>query len=115
MTNMTRKISRPRLVLVILFVFALFSTLSYRLFLYRPVPEILKTEIYRVSGGWGYKILVKERVFIDQPFIPGFPGRKPFPDKKSASQAAGMIKTKMIQGNKPVLTREDIRKLGINP
>jgi len=112
---MKKKINRPWLILFTIFVLTLLSALSFRLFLHSPAPEILKTETYRVSGGWGYKILVQERVFIDQPFIPGSPGKKPFPDRKSASRAAGTVKSRMIHGEKPVLTREDIRKLGIDP
>lgn len=115
MTNMKRMISRPWLILITLSVLALLSALSYRLFLHSSAPETLKTEIYRVSGGWGYKILVQEQILIEQPFIPGSPGKKPFPDKRSASRAAGMVKSRMIHGEKPALTREDILELGIDP
>lgn len=111
---MKKKISRLRLILLISFAVALFSLITYRIFYYNPGSDILKVETYRVSGGWGYKILLDDRVYIDQPFIPGFPGKMPFPDRRSALQAAKMVKTKMIQGNIPHLSREEIQKLGID-
>jgi len=40
---------------------------------------------YRVSGGgWGYQLSLKNKVFIDQSFIPVIEGKKPFPTRESA-------------------------------
>jgi len=111
---MKRKISRLRLILLISFAVALFSIITYRAFFYIPASDIVNVETYRVSEGWGYKILLDDRVYIDQPFIPGLPGRKPFPDQKSALKAAGMVKVKLVQGDVHHISREDIQKLGID-
>ena len=111
---MKRKISRFRLILLIAFAFALLSIITCLVFFNNPVSDILKIETYRVPGGWAYKILLDDRVYIDQPFIPGLPGKKPFPDQKSALQAAKIVKTKMIQGNIPHFSREDMNKLDMD-
>ena len=111
---MKRKISRFRLILLISFAVVLLSIITCRIFFYIPVSDIVKVETYRVTGGWAYKILLNDRVYIDQPFIPGLPGKKPFPDQKSALQAAKIVKTKMIQGNIPHFSRDDMQKLDID-
>jgi hypothetical protein len=113
MTNITRK-TKVYPILIFSLSFALFSLIVYRGFFYTPASDILQVQTFRVSGGWGYKIIVGDKVFIDQPFIPVLQGKKPFPDRKSALRAAKTIKAKMLLGKLPNLSREDIQKIGID-
>lgn len=69
---------------------------------------------FQVPGGWGYKIKIKGKVFINQPFIPVFPGKNPFPNKRSAKKVGTIVKEKLIHHQRPALTAEDIRKTGLD-
>lgn len=94
--------------MLVAFSIALISIVTYRTFFNGPASDPLYVETYRISGGWGYKILLDDRVYIDQPFVPGLPGKKPFPDRRSALQAGKMVRTRLAQGRIPRLTREDL-------
>jgi hypothetical protein len=111
--SITKRTNRFR-VLYISLTLVILSLVAYRVFFYTPVPEILKVETFRISGGWGYRVFVRQQLFIDQPFIPGIPGKKPFPDRRSALRAAKTVKAKMLQGQRPTLTRDDILKTGVD-
>jgi hypothetical protein len=86
----------------------------YRIASHYHVSGHLKAEVYRVAGGWGYRVIAGDRIYIDQPFIPGMQGKKPFPDSKSALKAANTVKSKLIHHKRPALTREDLIKAGID-
>lgn len=76
----------------------------------------IEVRTYRVPEGWGYQILVKDKVYIDQPFIPVFQGRVAFPDRKSARRTGNLVKHKLLNHKQPTLTKDDIRSLGLeNP
>jgi hypothetical protein len=74
----------------------------------------VKVTTCQVAGGWGYQISVDGKVYIDQPFIPVIPGRKAFPDKKSAFRTGNLVKQKLLHQQPPTLTREDFEKLGLD-
>ena len=83
-----------------------------------PKSQAGKIEVrtYRVPEGWGYQIVVRDKVYIDQPFIPVLQGRVAFPDRKSARRAGNLVKQKMINHKQPTITRDDLRNLGLeNP
>jgi hypothetical protein len=109
----TRKIKGYRLLFISIAI-VLLSVVAYQVFFHARTSDTLKIETFRVSGGWGYNIVTRGRVFIYQPFIPGIPGKKPFPDRKSALGAAKMVKSKLEQGKLPSLTPEDILKTGLD-
>jgi hypothetical protein len=95
--------------------FVLLAAFLFYILLYRSKrSDEVKVRTYEVSGGWGYQVVVKGSVVIDQPFIPVLPGRKVFPDKRSASRAGNMVRRKLIQHKMPALTRKDIQKLGLD-
>jgi hypothetical protein len=69
---------------------------------------------YKVSDGWGYQIIIKEKVLIDQPFIPGLPGKKAFPDKKSAARTGKIVLERLINHQSPTITKEDFKEIGLD-
>jgi hypothetical protein len=108
----TRKTKRN--ILVLLFVaIAVITLIAYRVFL-SPSSETLNVKTFRVSGGWGYEISIRQKPYIYQPFIPAIPGRKPFPDRMSALRAAKTVKAKLLRGQRPDLTLEDVLKTGVD-
>ena len=108
----TKKTKRYRLVLLSLAI-AVLSLIAYRVFL-GPSTETLHVKTFRVSGGWGYQINIHQKLYIYQPFIPAVPGKKPFPNRMTALRAAKTVKAKLLRGQRPDLTMDDILKTGVD-
>jgi hypothetical protein len=108
----TKKTKRNRLLLLSLAI-AVLSLIAYRVFL-SPSTETLNVKTFRVSGGWGYQISIHQRLYIYQPFIPAIPGKKPFPSRMTALRAAKTVKAKLLQGQRPDLTIDEIMKIGVD-
>jgi undecaprenyl pyrophosphate phosphatase UppP len=107
------KKTKVRFLILLLAGAALAVLIIFRNQIVHPAPDTLKVTTFRVSGGWGFDVIVKGKIYIHQPFIPGVPGAKPFPDRKSALRAAKMVRAKMMTGRPPALTREDLVSIGI--
>jgi hypothetical protein len=101
-----------RLLLLALAV-AVLSLIAYRVFL-SPSTETLNVKTFRVSGGWGYQIFMHQKPYIYQPFIPVIPGKKPFPSRLTALRAAKTVKAKLLRGQRPDLTFDEILKTGVD-
>lgn len=112
MMNTTKKTKRYRLVLLSLAI-AVLSLIGYRVFL-RPSTETLNVKTFRVSGGWGYQIYIHQKLYIYQPIIPAVPGKKPFPNRMTALRAAKTVKAKLLRGQRPDLTMDDVLKTGVD-
>lgn len=72
-------------------------------------------EIFAVADGFGYQILNGDRVLIKQDFIPVIPGKRPFSTADDAKMLAELVLKKLSQGESPVLTQQEIERLGIKP
>ncbi len=107
-----KKIKKYWLLLLSLAI-AVFFLIAYHAY-FNPSTETLNVKTFRVSGGWGYQIYVHKKLFIDQPYIPVIQGRKPFPHRMSALKAAKTVKSKLLLGQQPVLTLDDIVKTGVD-
>lgn len=108
----TRKTRRN--ILILLFVaIAVITLIAYRVF-HSPSSETLNVKTFRVSGGWGYEISVHQKPYIYQPFIPAVPGKKPFPNRMTALRAAKTVKAKLLRGQRPDLTMEEVLKTGVD-
>ena len=111
--TITKKKTKIYKLLLLSLAVAVLSLIAYRVF-YSPTTETLNVKTFRVSGGWGYQVYVHQKLYIDQPFIPAIPGKKPFPDRMSALRAAKTVKAKLLRGQRPELTIDDILKTGVD-
>jgi Domain of unknown function (DUF4907) len=66
------------------------------------------------SSGWGYKILVDHKVFINQEYIPVVAGKKAFLTKEDAMKTAGLVVQKLVKGKLPSVTKDDLTALKIS-
>ena len=64
---------------------------------------------FHVLSGWGYDILVDDKLIIRQESIPVLNGSKGFLTKEQAAQTAEVIINKMENGQPPVITTFDLR------
>ena len=83
--------------------FILFSTFSNK-----EETVGIGYSVYQNGSGWGYDILADGETLIHQPFIPAIDGNNPFPDKASAEAAARRVIDKLVKGESPALTREEV-------
>jgi len=72
-----------------------------------------KVETFKVEGGWGYRIIRGEQTTVNQPFIPLLPGKTPFPNRTSAKKTGKIVLHRLEKGQIPVLTLDDLERLGV--
>lgn len=65
-------------------------------------------EVYKLKGGFGYKIFINERLAIKQDCIPALDENKPFNDSLSASIIMNLALNKMKMSQNPTITKEDL-------
>jgi hypothetical protein len=109
MINLTKKRFLYTLLFTVLSLFVLYEVCHY----FSPADSN-RVKTYQVSGGWGYQIIIKNKVLIDQPFIPGLPGKLAFPDKKSAAKTGKIVLQRLLNHQSPTITEEDIKEMGID-
>jgi hypothetical protein len=114
MTVMKMSNSSKRQVINILLLVLVSSFVIFGIVRYISFSDTLQVKTYRVSEGWGYQVVVKGKVFINQPFIPTVPGKKAFPTEKSALKAGKIVKSKLIHHKSPALTMKDMDKIGLD-
>jgi Domain of unknown function (DUF4907) len=68
---------------------------------------------FRSECGWGYTVSTYDKVVIVQPFIPAIEGRIPFETRGDARRAGEIVLERLIKGDDPSLSREDLQKAGI--
>jgi hypothetical protein len=106
--NLKRRILYP------LFFILLGGILVFNIYRFISPSHAVKVKTYQVSDGWGYQVIKKGKVIIDQPFIPVIRGTKAFPDRKSASRAGKIVRKRIVKKQHPALTVEDILKIGLD-
>lgn len=72
-----------------------------------------RLETYRSDVGWGYSVSINE-VVIMQPYIPAVEGRIPFETRRDARRAGEIVLERLIKGDNPSLSLEDLQKAGIS-
>jgi hypothetical protein len=70
-----------------------------------------KVELFKNGNGWGYDILVNNKTYIHQPFIPAIEGQVPFGDKESARKTARLVVKKLQNHKSPGITKEDLNSI----
>jgi len=62
----------------------------------------------KMADGWGYEVLVNDKVYIRQDCIPAIPTYKRFRTEAEAMLIANKVSDKMQHGRKPVMTVREI-------
>lgn len=64
---------------------------------------------FQWKKGWGYQILMNEKVLIHQPFIPAIDTTMAFPDEESARMIGTLVLNKWTEGELPSVTKGEIQ------
>jgi hypothetical protein len=94
-----------------LFVLALLAALILAAVAYASSGHSYKIEVYKSGQGWVYDILVKNKLYIHQPFIPAFEGQVPFRDKQSAKKTGRLVVGKLKNHKIPSITKEELKSI----
>jgi len=62
----------------------------------------------KMADGWGYEVLVNNKVYIRQDCIPAIPSYKRFKTEAEAMLIANSVADKIRHGRKPVTTAQEI-------
>ncbi len=73
----------------------------------------VNASIFKTDKGWGYSILVNNKLLIRQDIIPAVEGNKGFATKDDATKVAELVLDKIKNNEKPIVKKEDLKKLGI--
>ena len=70
------------------------------------LPVVLRS--IRVNQGWGYEVLIDNKVYIHQDCIPAIPSFKAFHSERDALLVGNMVVDKIKHGHKPTITVQDL-------
>ena len=65
------------------------------------------------AGGWGYDIMRDGHPYIHQPFIPDIQGIHGFRTKEQALAVGQKVYDRLIAGQLPIISIEEMRQLGV--
>lgn len=68
----------------------------------------LKCRVVEVEGGYGYLVFCGSDTLIAQPYMPALSGRRPFSKKKDALEAGKLVCRKLIAGQSPTLSKDEV-------
>jgi hypothetical protein len=74
----------------------------------------LESKPIRTTSGWGYNIMVGNKIYIHQQCIPAVPGNKPFLSKEDALKTAEVVIKKMVNHRLPYVTRRELDSLHVS-
>jgi hypothetical protein len=63
------------------------------------------------SDTWGYEILIDNKVFIHQEYIPALEGNLPFANKRDALKVGRAVMLKIKNQESPTLSKEEVMTL----
>ena len=67
----------------------------------------------RAGEGWGYEILVNQKVYIHQEFIPAIPGRRSFRTEDQALLVGRKVIDKISARQLPTITVGELKEMGV--
>lgn len=76
--------------------------------------QAYRVATFRAESGWGYRIEGKEKVYIDQPSIPGVEGNQSFGTKEEAMRVGNLVLEKLKEGKNPAVYLHELDSLRIS-
>lgn len=68
----------------------------------------------KMPDGWGYELLLNNKPYIRQDYIPAIPGYKRFQTEAEALLIANKVVEKLKQGHTPTITIQEINNAHIH-
>lgn len=78
------------------------------------VADNIRLEPYEVDTGWGYRVYVNDRRFINQDQVPAVSGRHVFASKEEAIRVGELVVEKIKQQELPYVTIAELQALHVH-
>lgn len=78
------------------------------------IDDVVKVEVYAVANGFAYKILLENKVYIQQEYVPSVKGAFHFCTKEDAQKTGELVKNRILLNKRPSITAVDLQKLGVS-
>lgn len=72
-----------------------------------------EAKITKQNSGYGYQILKKHKIFINQPYIPAIQGEKTFKNETDAQKTADLVVSKIHQYSLPKISIHELDSMKI--
>lgn len=69
-------------------------------------PEL---QTFQSQDGWGYRIVMNEKVLINQPIIPAIDTQRSFPDEASARRIGSLVLERLKDNKDFSVTIDDVK------
>jgi hypothetical protein len=79
----------------------------------KTVDKVLSMEVFQTNEGWGYNILMNDKVFIHQDMIPAIHAAKPFSSKQDAEALGTLMLSKLKENKMAAVSVDELKELGI--
>lgn len=77
---------------------------------YPEKPENLSYNTFYIKSGWGYDIIMNNRMIIHQELVPALTVQRGFEKKEDAEKAAQLVIQKINTHQSPALSKNEILK-----
>lgn len=67
-----------------------------------------KLQTFQLGNGWGYQIVMNQKVLIYQPTIPAIDTVMPFPDEASAHRIGTLVLERLAANRNFSVSKEDV-------
>jgi hypothetical protein len=70
----------------------------------------ISVEPFRLDSlkGWGYEIVINNKVFIHQKYVPALDGNRVFTSREDALKVGNKVRDKLLKNQSPALTKQEI-------
>ncbi|WP_167021143.1 DUF4907 domain-containing protein [Chitinophaga sp. Cy-1792] len=77
--------------------------------------DMLAVEVvpFQAHGGWGYKVNVDGKTYINQDIIPGIPGNQAFQSKDDAVKVGNVVMNKLTSHKIPSISEAELKELHV--
>ena len=73
----------------------------------------VNASVFKTDKGWGYSIIVDNKLYIRQDIIPAVEGNQGFATNADATTVDELVLNKMKNKEKSIVKKEDLKQLGI--
>jgi hypothetical protein len=91
--------------------FALLLVIILSAVIYTGRGHFYEIDLFKSGNGWGYDVLVKNKPYIHQPYMPAVEGQVPFRSRKSAKKTGRLVIKKIRNHEIPAITAEEIKAI----
>lgn len=90
-----------RIIMAAVIIAAMITAIKIKGYYSSQPVNMLSSQCFQTTQGWGYDILAGKKVLIHQPIIPGKPGNKGFDTQQQAAAAAQTMIADIRSGRTP--------------